>query len=133
MSKGILIIDPSQTDVTHLLFISDHEPIADEHIEGSHRKLLEIIDSFLHAHKIQRDDINAIGVVLGAGRFSSTRIAATIANAWHAVHRIPVFGLNTDDVLVIQTGRYPFEDLKKNGYLSPTYSAPPHIGKPKHM
>lgn len=70
--------------------------------------------------------ISAIGVVLGKGRFTATRIAVTVANSLGFALQVPVVGvrdLDLNDELVKK-----LESTTGLQYVAAEYSAEAHIG-----
>ena len=72
-------------------------------------------------------DLRGIGVVMGAGSFTSTRAAVTIANTLAYALRIPVVALpanwTTPELLT------KLKKAKPGQYVSATYSGEANIGK----
>lgn len=130
-SQRVLFIDPSTSETLRLVLKTPDGAEVQE-MKTDHREMLTAIAEVLTSLDTAPEQLSAIGVVVGEGRFTSTRITATIANTFRFVLRIPVFGVEKQLVDAVISG----EDIKipaDVGYLSPAYSAAPHIGKPKKV
>lgn len=122
-----LLLDPSAKDLIHLALF-DEQRIKRYECAGRNRELLEAIDSFLTQEGAAKYDLKGIMVVVGAGSFTSTRIAAVIANVFGYVHGIPLLAINKEQAgdpqsLIPQLLSQPVRQ-----YISATYSAEPNIG-----
>lgn len=95
-----------------------------EKITVSKKPLLEILGQTLKKRKKDFHDLSGIGVVVGKGRFTATRVAATVANALAYGLNIPVIALTEADTAMAEK---LFKKAKKGVYISATYSAEPRI------
>ena len=90
------------------------------------QELLVYLDKWLNGLKQVPTDIEAIGVVVGAGKFTGTRLAVTLANTLAFSLQIPVITLNKD---YTQEKAYTVLGAAKNGtYIMPIYSGEARIG-----
>ncbi len=87
--------------------------------------LLEVIDSLLTTLGKDARDLKGIVALLGAGTFTQTRVAATVANSLAFALKIPVAGV-TD--LKIEKIIDLLENTPVGQYISPKYSREANIG-----
>lgn len=109
---------------------------AEEQREASfdqpHRQLLNAVDLFLTNQDQDKQGLRGIAVVSETGRFTSTRLAITLANTWGYVLNIPVISVTKemfeqkDDVL------QRFKSKRDFVPVMASYSAEPNIGGAKN-
>lgn len=92
--------------------------------------LLLSLDELLKEEGQTIQDIEGVVVVLGQGRFTSTRSAIILANSFAYARQIPIVSVQKTDLDDEEKVR---NLLKKNGlqYLLPSYYAPPNITQKK--
>ena len=122
-----LLIDPSDKDSIHLVLFNEKKKIESRQ-PGKNRELLEAIDVLLTREKIKKEEIRGIMAVVGAGGFTSTRIATIIASVFGYVRRIPLLAIRQEEAdhpeqLLARLLKQPVGQ-----YLSATYSGEPNIG-----
>ncbi|MEK7084889.1 MAG: hypothetical protein AAB932_06655, partial [Patescibacteria group bacterium] len=84
-----LLLDPSNKETFHIVLFDEQNVFSYEE-SGEHRDLLSAIDQVLSRHGITNDAVKGIAVVVGAGTFTRTRVATTIANVFGYARRIPL-------------------------------------------
>ncbi|OGH92119.1 MAG: hypothetical protein A2534_02870 [Candidatus Magasanikbacteria bacterium RIFOXYD2_FULL_39_9] len=125
----LLIIDNTEDDKTVLSFWLNKKFVQQtfKKIPSSRNNdsLLICLDKFLSKLKISLKDIKCLGVVVGSGRFTSTRLAVTMANTLAYGLHIPVIKLlkNFDQNLALEAAR----ESVAGKYIMPEYSAEAHI------
>lgn len=93
------------------------------------RELLVCIDEALAVWGMKPAELEGILVVVGAGGFTSTRIATTVANAFAYVHAVPVVGVTLEEIENVAPAELIAKCREvKAKYVAATYSAPPNIG-----
>ena len=123
-----LLVDLSEKDIIHLsLFDADKKN--DIHVNGMNRDLLQSIDDYLHSEQVKKEDVSGIMVVVGAGGFTSTRIAAIVANTFAYVLNIPLLAIQKEDVQRTQTLISELLAQPIGQYISAAYSGEPNIGR----
>ncbi len=123
-----LLIDMSQFDQIHLA-IFDIEKRVDKTFEGRNRELLGCIDLFVKSQLSKVNcQIEGIMVVVGAGSFTSTRIAVVVANTFAYVRQIPLLAISVGDVEKVQAFIPELLKQPAGQYISATYSGEPNIG-----
>ena len=85
-------------------------------------------DELLKKKKFRMDEIEGIGVRVGVGRFTATRIATTFVNSLGYFLKKPVIGLV--DFSTEEFDRR-IRKAKPGIYVSAKYSAMANIGRPK--
>jgi tRNA A37 threonylcarbamoyladenosine modification protein TsaB len=83
------------------------------------------LENFLSSQKSILKDLNGLGVVMGVGRFTATRLLVTMANALAYSLKIPV--LRLDHNFDMQTALAQIKKVKIGEYILPVYSSEPHI------
>jgi len=122
-----LLIDPSEKDFIHLVLF-DKTRIIELREPGKNRELLEAIDRFFGQEKIKKDEIRGIAVVVGAGGFTSTRIATVVASVFGYVRKIPLFSISQEEASNPEQLISRLLEQPVGQYLSATYSGEPNIG-----
>lgn len=121
-----LIIDNSQNDQA-VFYTSLNTKLVHHSIERKDRGLLDLINDLLKQLKLSLNDLQGIAVLIGVGKFTSTRVATTIANTLGLALKIPVLGIEVvDDNIIKQLQQTPV-----GIYISAQYSAPANIGVKK--
>lgn len=121
------LFDMSVPKLVRVVLFAHGDVLREETKEGSNVELLGVLDDALqHIGKTPRD-IVGIAAVVGAGTFTSTRLAVTVANTFAYVHQIPVVGVtDTADMSAIAA---KIEAATPGQFISATYSGMPRIGK----
>ena len=128
----ILIINPSQKEHISLgLCAKTGGGISWHAYAEPNRELLSCIWDVLALHSLDKKDIQGIIVVVGAGSFTSTRIAVTVANTWGFAERIPLLALECKNLPNIQHTIPLLFSQQKRRFLSATYSGDPNITQSK--
>ncbi len=123
-----LLLDLSVKDTIHLaLFNTDS--IEHKKYSGMNRELLSSVDNFLSLQNVEKQNIEGIMVVVGAGSFTSTRIACVVANTFAYVLQIPLLAVGEDKIDGVQDLIPELLKQPKGQYISATYSGEPNIGK----
>lgn len=149
-----VLIDMSVFDAIHLALFDESFRI-DEVYEGRNRELLKCIDMFLVSAMVETspavtppssspstsptrrgdsrgfEDVRGIMVVVGAGSFTSTRIAVVVANTFAYVRQIPLLAIGEEQIDHAQDLIPELLKQKPGQYISATYSGEPNIGKSK--
>ena len=125
-----LVFDASQKDMVHIILF-DKEKKVDYNQPGKNRELLQEVVTFLEKEGCKKEEILGIAVVLGAGSFTSTRIAVTVANSWAFAQSIPVLGITKEEMYNKESLISSFKKQSVGKYITAEYSAEPNIGKKK--
>lgn len=123
-----LLIDPSARDLIHLALF-DEDTIKRYECAGRNRELLMTIDLFLSQEGVPKDNLKGIMAVIGAGSFTSTRIAAVIANVFGYVQGLPLLAVTKEQASKPQALIPALAKQPVRQYVSATYSGEPNIGK----
>lgn len=99
--------------------------------EGKNKDLLAAIDTCFTTHHITKDQLGGIMVVMGSGGFTSTRLAATVANTFAYTLQIPLLAITPEQMTTLREQIAKLQAQPKGQYLSATYSGEPNIGKKK--
>lgn len=121
-----LLIDNSSNDKIIFHFCLNTDWVQREFVRDD-RDLLEVVDQLLIEEKKQLTDLRGLSTIVGKGKFTATRVAATLVNTLAYALKIPVLGV--DDF-------YPSleKDIRSQPfgqYVSAQYSAPANIGGKK--
>jgi tRNA A37 threonylcarbamoyladenosine modification protein TsaB len=128
-----LLIDPSENNKIHLALF-DEKVIEHKYYSRRNREILVCIDKLFSGKGIRNKEkgvknIEGIMVVVGAGGFTSTRVACVVANTFAYVQQIPLLSIKVEELEKIQKLIPKLLKQKAGHYLSATYSAEPNIGK----
>ena len=95
---------------------------------------LREINSFLSAHEISLDELEAVAVVTGPGSFTASRVSVTIANTIGFTKSIPIIPIENKEkkslseiVKQIDLNAVP----NVGSFALPVYDRPPGITTPK--
>lgn len=121
-----LAIDMSQMRTIHLVLF-DAKTHVEMQIEGKNADVLATIADFLKAQNRAPETLRGIAVVMGEGTFTSTRLAATVANTFQYVHQIPLLEIRSTDISDTSKLVKEFETNGVHHFLSATYSGAPRI------
>ncbi|PIZ95044.1 MAG: hypothetical protein COX81_01965 [Candidatus Magasanikbacteria bacterium CG_4_10_14_0_2_um_filter_37_12] len=117
----------SEKDQIHLALF-DEEKMVDKIYEGRNKELLFLIEDFLVSMGLNKESVHGIIVVVGAGSFTSTRIACVVANTFAYVKQIPLLAISVGDVDMVQELIPKLLEQPKGQYISAEYSGEPNIG-----
>ena len=121
-----LLIDPSVKNEIRLSLFDEGKKV-DKTFSGRNRELLFCIDAFLKERKLTKADVEGIMVVIGAGSFTSTRIAAVAANAFAYARQIPVLAIAEEQVDHAQALIPELLKQPTGQYVSATYSGEANV------
>lgn len=130
MSSMYLLFDLSVKDTIYLMLFNSNF-IEHKKYSGMNRELLSSVDDFLSLQNVEKQDIEGIMVVVGAGSFTSTRIACVVANTFSFVMQIPLLAIGEDKIDGVQDLIPELKKQPKGQYISATYSGEPNLGKKK--
>jgi tRNA A37 threonylcarbamoyladenosine modification protein TsaB len=90
------------------------------------RDVLFFVEKLLSSLKLNLKDIKCLGVVVGAGRFTASRLSVTTVNTLAFSLKIPVVALpkNFDETTVLKS----IKSAVAGKYVVPTYSGEARIG-----
>lgn len=121
----LLIIDNTEDDQITFSIWLDKKFIQKVFTIQHNQDLLLYVDELLAGLQLSVQDIRCLGVVMGVGKFTGTRLAVTLANTLAYALQIPVISLAKDFD--------PEKALSAAGsavagtYITPVYSAAPHL------
>lgn len=121
-----LIIDNSVDSVIEVYYWLNNKWQKEDFSADIAGKLVGCIQSVLDKLELDKKAVQGIGMVIGKGRFTSTRIVVTMANIFAYAWGIPVhafLALTLTDDTVEQ-----FRTKKRGEYVTPIYSSEPRIG-----
>lgn len=122
-----MLIDNSEEGEVHFALRKNYKWI-EKKIKMSaanKRPLLFFLDEFIRNNRCALNRLRGIAVVVGLGRFTSTRIAVTTANTLAFAFKIPVIGVKGRDLALAEKR---LKSARPGMYLSATYSGEAHIG-----
>ena len=111
-----------------LLYINDGSP-------GS-EVLLVTVDQLLTTLKLEKDSLDGICVTLGPGSFTSLRISLAVAEALGLGLNIPVYGVDTLQLIAATMPFYPHKvKVIQNAYKGEFYAATyeTQMGPPRNL
>ncbi len=128
-----LLLDLSVRDTIHLALFNE-QVIEHKKYSGMNRELLGCIDDLLNNFPPKKGGKGGVGidgimVVIGAGSFTSTRIACVVANTFAYVMQIPLLAISEDKIEKVQEFIPELLKQPKGQYISATYSGEPNIGQ----
>lgn len=124
-----LLINASVKDSISLTLFKGNF-VEQKNYSAPNRDLLLSIESFLEVNNLRVQDVEGIAVVVGAGAFTSTRIATTLANTWVYSKNIPVIAITVEESSDCTGLEQKLTQAEPGIFISATYSGEPNIGKP---
>ncbi len=103
----------------------DNKLVQRNYVVKKNNDFLLCLEKFLSGKKTTLKDLTALGVVMGVGRFTATRLLVTMANTLAYSLKIPVLRLEHD--FDMQSALAQVKNLKVGEYILPIYSSEPHI------
>lgn len=121
-----LIVDNTEDDKVIFSFLLDSKFVQQSFVTGKNKGLVVCLEKLLSSLKLGLKDIKCLGVVVGAGKFTASRLAVTAANTLAYSLKIPVVALpkNFDQVAAFKLAK----SATAGKYVVPTYSAEARIG-----
>lgn len=121
-----LLLDPSKHGTIHVALFT-RDTYSEMSYEVKNRDVLRVLDEYFTTTGVHKEDVAGIMVVVGAGSFTDTRLAATVANTFAFVRQIPLLAIHEADLSRVQECIPQLEAQPRGQYLSPTYSGEPNI------
>lgn len=125
-----LLIDMSELDKIHLVLFDEKTKI-EKSFEDRNRELLFCIDKILVENGLDKNSIQGIMVVVGAGSFTSTRIACVVANSFAYAMNISLLAISVKHIVNVEGMIPELLNQPKGQFISATYSGEPNIGYKK--
>ncbi|MFH1291869.1 MAG: hypothetical protein ABIH87_01595 [bacterium] len=125
-----LLINLSEKDKIQLVLFNKSD-FNQTSYSGQNRDLLASIDSFLKKQNFEIKNLNGIMAVVGAGGFTSTRIAVVVGNTLAYTLKIPILAIQENQIKKIQELIPDLLQQPIGQYISATYSGMPNITTPK--
>lgn len=127
VAAAYLLFDLSEHDRIRLALF-DETHVAEHCVDARNRDLLIVVDECLTKNKISAGDVGGIMAVVGAGGFTSTRIATTVGNVFAFVHGIPILALSSEDAAHPQRMIPALLAQLAGHYICASYSGEANIG-----
>lgn len=125
-----LLFDLSVKDRIRIT-VFDETMVHEHDVEGVNRDLLVVLDTILKKEGCTPTEVKGCMVVVGAGGFTSTRLAVTVANAFGYALGIPLLALTKDEAAHPEQYIGLLLQQPKGQYISATYSGEANIGNKK--
>ena len=122
-----LIIDNTEEDKVILSFWLNNKFVQRTYVTNKNKDALVCLEKLLSNLKLTLKDMRYLGVVVGVGRFTASRLAVTAVNTLAYSLKIPVVALpkNFD-----QTAAFKLAKSATAGkYVTPAYSGEAHVGR----
>jgi tRNA A37 threonylcarbamoyladenosine modification protein TsaB len=122
-----LIIDNSEEGRIILSFLLNNKFVQRIYKKTKNPSALIYLEKLLFGLKLTLKDIKYLGVVVGAGRFTASRLAVTAANALAFSLKIPVVGLpkNFNQTSVLKK----IKSVRAGRYVLPKYSGEARVSR----
>lgn len=124
-----LIIDNSGEEAVVFYYSNGGDFEHKEFKEEVGKGILVYLEDFLVQINCELKDVKYLGVIVGEGKFTGTRLAVTAVNTLGYALKIPVIGINKqwEPASVWKE----IKKIKVSQYVTPKYSGEAHIGKKK--
>ncbi len=125
-----LLINTSEKDEIDIALFDD-KTIEHKFYSGRNRELLSCIQNVfkIKNSKLKIKNLSGIMVVVGAGSFTSTRVACVVANTFGYVLQIPLLAISKEQAKDPQKLISKLLKQPKGQYISATYSGEANVGK----
>lgn len=121
----VIVLDVSEPRKESVYVLGESEKY-----EAANGMMLVLVQQILQNKKISPKDLDGIFVLLGQGRFTSTRTATLIANCFSVFSNIRI-AVGLQDDLASETVVYEKLSEQKSRYIFPRYYAEPNITQKK--
>lgn len=121
-----LLIDSSVKDQITLVLFDTHTSAKNTY-DASNRAVLACVDALLTEKHLKPQDVQGIAVVVGAGGFSSTRVAVTVANTFAYAFQIPLLAVTSPEAAHPEQLVERLLEQEPGKYMAPEYSGEPNI------
>ena len=121
-----LVIDNTENEKVIFYSLTDNKSVQKSFTTNKNIDLLVCLEKFLSGLKSGLKDIKYLGVVVGEGRFTATRLAVTAANSLAYSLKIPIVAVpkNFDQAVVFKLAKAAVA----GEYIIPTYSGEARVG-----
>ena len=123
-----ILIDNTSDEKNIFFGILDTKVVQDSFVVDKAGSLLANLEKWLKKIGQTKTDNQGLGVVIGKGRFTITRVAVTVANTLAFALGVPVVGLADSDPEVFME---KIKNTPVGQYVSAKYSGEAHIGNSK--
>lgn len=98
---------------------------------ASPEEYLNVIDTYLKQHNVQKQDIEGVYIVTGPGSFTASRVSITLANSFAFAQGIPIFEIqnSTRKALSDLMVEVLHNNVPSSVFARPFYDKPPQITK----
>lgn len=120
-----LVLNNYEEDKLSISAWMDNKLVQRNYFVKKNNDFLLCLEKFLSGKKTTLKDLTALGVVMGVGRFTATRLLVTMANTLAYSLKIRVLRLEHD--FDMQSALAQVKNLKVGEYILPIYSSEPHI------
>lgn len=120
-----LVLNNHEEDKLAISAWVNNKLVQRNYIVKKNNDFLLCLEKFLSSQKSTLKDLVGLGVVMGVGRFTATRLLVTMVNTLSYSLKIPV--LKLDNNFDIQVATAEAKQAKAGEYILPIYSSEPHI------
>lgn len=125
-----LLINLSQKNTIQLALFNK-EKIVQAEVSGQNKDLLVSLDTFFTQENFNKNNLQGIMVVVGAGSFTSTRLSCVVANTFGYVLNVPLLAVGESQIDKVQELIPELLQQPKGQFISAAYSGEPNINKAK--
>lgn len=120
-----LILDNSQENKINLSLQVNKKFVQRNYAVARNRDFLHSVNLFLSGLKLKPSNLTGLGMVMGQGKFTATRLLVTMANTLAYSLKIPILRL-TDSPKGESIVDMPTES-EIGQYILPVYASEPHV------
>ena len=120
-----LVLNNYEEDKLAISAWVDNKLVQRNYVVKKNNDFLLCLEKFLSSQKSTLKDLTGLGVVMGVGRFTATRLLVTMSNTLVYSLKIPVLRLDYD--FDMQLALKQIKQVKAGEYILPVYSSEPHI------
>lgn len=129
-----LLVDPSVSGALRISLLASRGTISERICDAmavkpwcgvhdqSPRSVFYLMIKFLKKRQSSLTEIDALGVILGAGSFTATRLAVCVVNTIGWIYDLPVCGFQSGDKILFKKTSQGF-----SSFVRPIYGGEPNI------
>ena len=120
-----LVLDNYEEDKLAISAWVDNKLVQRNYVVKKNNDFLLCLEKFLSGKKSNLKDLSGLGVVMGVGRFTATRLLVTMVNTLAYSLKIPALRLEHN--FDMESALEQIKQVKIGEYILPVYSSEPHI------
>lgn len=128
----VLVIAAQDIGKMDMGLVQDGVLVKQESADAPPERYLETLDDVLKMWNTSQADVNSVGIVVGPGSFTASRVSTTLGNALAFAWKLPVYALPNPTRLPLPEliASTDWSPANQQPFAVPVYDRPPHITAP---